>query len=404
MKNNKARWIYIFIGMIIMMCLGTVYSWSIFRLPIEREFSISIAESGYPYMFSLAFYALFVLLTGKYIEKYSPRKIIALGGVLVGSGWILSSFASNIYILTLSYGVMIGSGVGIVYGVPMNVIAKWFPDKKGLATGLVLVGFGLSPFITAPIASYLVQSRGVMDAFFIMGIAFLVIIPILSLFIKAPKEESKVEINSTTKDFDAKNMVKTTEFKILYTNFIFGSMIGLMIIGITSNVGVEMINLSEKTVAGFMSLFAIFNGLGRVSFGIITDKLNIKTAMRLSYILIMIAAVLMLFLGEKNSKIYMISFCIFWFNLGGWLAIAPTSTMNLFGTRSYSKNYGVVFTAYGIGAILGVVISGVLKDIFSSYLIIFFFIIAVSMTGYIISGKIIQTHKIFKIVKTIESK
>lgn len=384
--NNNKRWGYIIVGIIIMMCLGTVYSWSVFRLPVERYFSIGTAESGYPYMFSLAFYSLFVLLTGKYIDKYSPTKIISFGGILVGLGWILSAFAPNIYVLTVSYGMLIGAGVGIVYGVPMNVIAKWFPDKKGLATGLVLVGFGLSPFVTAPIASYLVASQGVMKAFLILGIAFAIIIPVLSLTVKNPEEQQD---NNTKKldnnnDMTTKEMIETKDFKGLYVTFVLGTMIGLMIIGITSNVGVELINLSEQQVATFMSLFAVFNGLGRVSFGVITDKYSNKFAKTLSYTLILIAGIMMLMAGPGSTVIYVLAFCILWLNLGGWLAIAPTTTMNLFGSKNYSKNYGVVFTAYGIGAILGVVISGMLKTAFGGYTGVFYSIVVTAVIGLII--------------------
>lgn len=386
--NNKKRWGYIIIGIIIMMCLGTVYSWSVFRLPIERHFNVGTSESGYPYMFSLAFYSLFVLLTGKYIEKYSPRKIISFGGVLVGIGWILSAFAPNIYVLTVSYGMIIGSGVGIVYGVPMNVIAKWFPDKKGLAVGLVLVGFGLSPFITAPIASYLVETQGVMNSFLIMGVAFLLIIPLLSIALKYPEviQGSQADKDTSQNDCETKEMIKTRSFKGLYINFVFGTMIGLMIIGITSNVGVELIKLSEGSVATLMSLFAVFNGIGRVGFGWITDKFSNKIAMRLSYTLILVAAILMLMAGENSEVLYVVAFCIFWLNLGGWLAIAPTATMNLFGTKNYSKNYGVVFTAYGIGAIMGVIGSGMLKEAFGGYTGIFCFIVLICIVGYVVIG------------------
>lgn len=385
--NSINRWWLIIVGIIIMMCLGTVYSWSVFRLAIERYFEIGTAESGYPYMFSLAFYSLFVLLTGKYIEKYTPTRIICFGGLLVGLGWILSAFAPNIYILTLSYGMFIGAGVGIIYGVPMNVIAKCFPDKKGLATGLVLVGFGLSPLVTAPIARYLVASQGVMKAFLILGIAFSVLIPLLSLAMnRTEAQENNHYINQDiTNDMTTKEMLKSRDFKSLYITFIFGTMIGLMIIGITGNVGVELIKLSEKNIALLMSLFAVFNGLGRVLFGIITDRYSNKFSMTLSYSLILIAGFMMLIAGSETTIIYVIAFCLLWLNLGGWLAIAPTTTLKLFGSKNYSKNYGAIFTAYGIGAIIGVITSGLLKDTFGGYTAVFYFIILTSIIGLVIT-------------------
>lgn len=312
---------------------------------------------------------------------------MVLGGLLVGIGWIASAFATNIYILTLTYGVLIGTGVGIIYGVPINMIAKWFPDKKGLATGLTLVGFGLSPFITAPIARYLVESQGVMKTFLILGIGFIIILPLLALLMKNPVvvQEVKIEIDTDVINLNSKEMIKSKEFKVLYINFLFGTMIGLMIIGITSNVGVELINLDLKTVATLMSLFAVFNGIGRVLFGIIADKYSSKIAMTISYILIIIAGIIMLMAGPQTTILYMIAFCILWLNLGGWLAIAPTTTLNLFGTKNYSTNYGVIFTAYGVGAILGVIISGSLKETFGGYAPVFYFMVGISIIGLIIT-------------------
>ena len=118
--NQKS--VYVVLGIIIMMCLGTVYSWSVFRLQVESLFQVGTTQSGYPYMVSLAFYALFMLLAGKYLDRYSPRMIVSLGGILVASGWVLSAYAPNIYLLTVTYGVLMGSGVGIAYGVPISVV------------------------------------------------------------------------------------------------------------------------------------------------------------------------------------------------------------------------------------------------------------------------------------------
>jgi MFS family permease len=376
------------------MCLGTVYSWSIFRIPVEEFFSISTMQSGLPYMVSLAFYAFSMFTTGKYLDKYSPKSIILIGGVLVGLGWILSGYAANIYILTVSYGIILGTGVGIVYGVPMTAVAKWFPEKKGLMVGFVLVGFGLSPFITAPIARHLVESYGIMQSFKMLGISFGVIIALLGYLFRYPDEyDNKLFVKTPRaiddmNDINTEKMIKTASFKGLYLSFIVGTMIGLMLIGMTSNVGIELIQLSPRTVALLMSVFAVFNGMGRPIFGWITDKLSYKKAMLISFVSIIIAAILMLMAKEGSLGLFSIAFSIFWFNLGGWLAIAPTSTLAIYGTKHYSQNYGVVFTAYGIGAILGVLISGYLKDIHQGYHSIFYFVIVLCMAGILLSQKI----------------
>lgn len=396
-KNDfQIRWIYAILGIVIMLCLGTVYSWSIFRGAVEKFYNIGATQSGFPYMVSLAFYALFMFLSGPYLSKYSPRLIILVGGILVGAGWILSGYAQNIYILTITYGVIIGSGVGIVYGVPMNVVAKWFPEKKGLMVGLVLVGFGLSPFITAPLASKLMEIYGILTTFKILGVAFGIIIPLLSYVFKYPLQakEGSVEnkVNDTV-DNNTSEMIKSKNFKGIYISFLIGTMIGLMIVGMTNSVGVDMIKLPQNKVTFLMTIFAVFNGVGRPTFGWITDKLNIKKSMLISYGLISIAAILMLLAKEGSVVLYTIAFCIFWFNLGGWLAIAPASTLSTYGTKYYSQNYGVVFTAYGLGAIIGVLISGILKDIADGYHPIFLFILFLCLLGLLSSQRLIKIKR-----------
>ncbi|MGB5823534.1 MAG: OFA family MFS transporter [Proteocatella sp.] len=397
-KKSKVlnRWIYVVLGIIIMMCLGTVYSYSVFRIPVEAIFGVGTTQSGLPYMTALACYAFFMFLTGKHLDKYNPRIFILIGGGLVSLGWILSSFAPNIYILTLTYGVISGSGVGIAYGAPMTVVAKWFPEKKGLAVGLVLIGFGLSPLITAPLARNLVEYYGIMNTFLILGLSFGVIIAILSYPFKYPSLQEESGLTSVKQEAvilnetDTKNMIKSGSFKALYINFIIGTMIGLTLIGLTNSVGVQLVGLPPKRVTALMAIFAIFNGIGRPIFGWLTDKLSSRKAMLISYSLIILSALLILSAGEGGLFKYAISFSIFWFNLGGWLAIAPTSTMKMYGIKHYSQNYGVVFTAYGIGAITGVVSSGMLLDAHGNFDYVFYFIIALALTGIAVTTKFIS--------------
>jgi MFS family permease len=242
---QKERWLYVLLGIIIMMFLGTVYSYSVFRIPLEEQFQIGSTESGLPYMTSLAFYAIFMFLTGKYIGKYSPRVIILTGGLLVVLGWIMSSFATNIIMLTITYGCIGGAGVGIAYGAPMNVVAKWFPEKKGFAVGMVLIGFGLSPLITAPLARFLVESFGVMQTFLILGVSLSVLLPVVVFPLRYPREidikqveyaEGKVD---ETLNVQIHEMIRMKSFRGVYLNFVIGTMIGLMLIGSTVNIGVD---------------------------------------------------------------------------------------------------------------------------------------------------------------------
>lgn len=386
---------YVILGFIIMLFLGSIYSYSIYRIAIEDIFSIGSIASGLPYMTSLFFYSLFMFITGHFIDKFNPRIIMLIGVILVSLGMILSSFASNIIFLTITYGFISGIGVGITYGVPISIAAQWFPERKGLMVGLVLIGFGLSPLFIAPLIEGFVRTYGVMNTFLIQGFVYLIILPFLSFQFKSPNKITIriVDFNQFIQEVN-QSILDLTKKKIfwgIYLNFILGTMIGLMLIGLTTLVGMQMFGYEKSSIPFLIGLFAIFNGLGRPVFGWIVDQFTIKISMLLSYALIVIAALLVIFLYEYRI-IFIISFSLFWFNLGAWLAIAPTSSLKVFKEKNSSKNYGLIFTAYGIGAIIGTVLSGSIIDITRNFLYIFYLVIAVSCIGFLIVNALIEDN------------
>lgn len=397
----RGEWLYVFLGLVIMMMLGTVYSWSVFRLPVEELYSVGATQSGLPYMTALLFYSLFMFLTGRYFKGWSPRATILVGSLLVSVGWILSAFAPSIQVLTVTYGVISGAGVGIAYGAPLAVVTRWFPEKKGLVIGLVLLGFGLSPLLTAPLARMLVEQYGVTRTFLVLGIVFGMLLPVLSMPFKYPESEGaegggSSGVSAGARDVTSAEMMKSANFKGLYFNFIIGTMIGLMMIGLTSSIGTELIGMAQKDVVLFISIFAVFNGIGRPVFGWLTDRLSAKTAMLLSYAQIITAAGLMLSAKNGSVGLFAVAFAMFWFNVGGWLAIAPTATNNMYGPKHYSQNYGIVFTAYGIGAVLGVSSSGLLLDAFRNYDYIFYLVIASCLMGSLLTLMLLTGNKGYK--------
>ncbi len=373
----KKKNIYIILGMIINICLGSIYSWSIFRKPLEEQLNISSIDSGFPFMVFLIAYSFTMSVAGNFIEKFSPRRMTLFGGIMVSLAWFLSSMTTDINMLTLTYGVLGGIGVGIAYGVPMAVSAKWFPDKKGFAVGLTLLGFGLSPFLTAPISRYLIQSYGVFSAFRILGVVFFFVIVFLAFPLRFPNKDDNIKqkkIKNQKKSFDLSlaELLKSQKFYVLWVSFVIGTFTGLMAIGISSPVAQEIIGFSSTLSASSVALFAIFNGIGRPVFGLITDKFRFKKAAIFSFVLIVIASVIMLNAGEGKAIYYIISFSLFWFIFGGWLAIAPTAVSSIFGEKNYARNYGFLFTAYGIGAILSSLTAGMVKDSFGSYIYVFY--------------------------------
>lgn len=390
MPAESGRWVFVVLGFIINICLGSVYAYSVFRGPVQELLEASATAAGMPFMIFLALFAVMVFVGGQLIAKLGPRNLGILGGVIVGLGWMLASQSSNIAMLTITYGIIGGAGVGLAYGVPLACVGRWFPDKRGLALGLTLAGFGGSPFVSALVAAALIGSVGPMKAFFVMGLAFLVIICILFIPFRYPAEGWapagwKPAAGKALVDLNMGEMVKTKAFYGLFLCYTIGCLAGLMAIGISSNVAQEIIMIPAATAATLVGVFAIFNGVGRPIFGTITDKLSPRAAAIISFVIILVASLGMLAAGEGNVVLYVICFMGFWLCLGGWLAIAPTATTTFFGVVNYAKNYGLIYLAYGVGAILGGIISGQAKDTFGSYKVAFYPTAGLAILGIIIA-------------------
>lgn len=399
LEAKKGRWVFVLIGLIINISLGAVYAWSVFRKPLESLFHVGAIESGMPFMFFLAFFALTMPFAGGYLDKFGPRIVIMLGGALVGAGWILASFATGIGMLSISYGLIAGGGVGLVYGGPIALATKWFPDRKGLAVGLTIMGFGLSPFITAPLAVWLISLYGPLMTFRILGIVFLALIILLGMLLKFPPVGWKPQgWTSTTAalacaDLTTSQMLKTSSFYGLWLCYVIGTLSGLMAIGIASSVGQEIVKLDAAAAALAVSIFAVFNGAGRPIFGWLTDRIKPRYSAVASFVLIFFASVGMLAVGKADTALYLIFFSIFWLCLGGWLAIAPAASCAFFGTGHHGKNYGLIFTAYGLGAILGTLMSGMVKDKFGSYTNVFYLTAGLAVIGIIIAYLFLKQPK-----------
>jgi MFS family permease len=390
MPAESGRWLFVVLGFIINICLGSVYAYSVFRGPVQKLLDASATAAGMPFMVFLALFAIMVFVGGQIIARMGPRNLGILGGIIVGVGWMLSSKATSMTMLTVTYGIIGGGGVGLAYGVPLACVGRWFPDKRGLALGLTLAGFGGSPFISANVASSLIASSGPMQTFFIMGLVFLIIMCILFIPFRYPAEgwapagwkAASVTVGAS---MNMGEMVKTKTFYGLFLCYTIGSLAGLMAIGISSSVAQEIILIPAATAAILVGVFAIFNGAGRPIFGVLTDKLSPKGAAIISFIIILVASLGMLVAGEGSVVLYVICFIGFWLTLGGWLAIAPTATTTFFGVANYAKNYGIVFLAYGLGAILGGIIAGQAKDTFGSFTVAFYPTAGLAVLGIILA-------------------
>ncbi len=420
MPAESGRWILIVLGFIINICLGSVYAYGVFGKQLATEWKFDLTTSGgvfqqqIPFGVFLLFFAAIFPFAGQILEKLGPKKQGIIGGIIVAAGWILAAFVSrldtaNVPLFVLTYGVVGGIGVGLCYIAPIQVATRWFPDKKGLATGLTVAGFGGSPFVSTYVGSELIKMNNqVSDAFLYLGIAFLVILIVSFMFMSFPdpgwtpagwKPKATAAAATSAVNYNRNEIVKTPTFWFLFACFAIGSLAGLMAIGVYANVfshtkvalTVSTAALSTATIVQF--ILAPFNAGGRPVLGSVTDKLGPRVAAMITFVLIAAAAGGMIYVNKGagdastlTKVLYFVCFAAFYAGLGGWLAIAPTATAQYFGAKFSSRNYGIVFLAYGIGGLIATFVAAYSKDIFGEVLDMFIPVAILAVLGFLMAA------------------
>ena len=384
--QKQSKQLVIIASIIAMILMGTVYSYSVFRPYVESEYQIGTLLSGIPYMISLLCYAFSVMITGRYLTPNRIRRIAVTGTILIVIGWFLSSITTSFVMFSISYGVLMGIGVGMVYGLPIFMTQKLFPKRSGFMTGIILLGFGMSPLLTAPLAKILIDLTTMRQTFLILGMTFFIIQMPLMYFFKL-HAHNQVE---TSQFIEVRTVLKP--FKRIYLLFVIAATIGLMMIGLSYQIGVTVYQFNAVDVTWSLSIFAFMNGIARPIFGRLMDKKGFNYAVITSLLLMFIASIIGLINQGQYLVLYLISFGLFWFNLGAWLAIVPATIKEFYGIKHYAKTYGVMFTAYGLGAILGTFVSGIIMDLLSwtTYLYIVIIIFLVLSTFVLSKTKIIK--------------
>jgi MFS family permease len=358
-----------------LLLLGTVYSWSVVRVYVESSFSINASLSGLPYMASLVFYSISMFFSGKLINRYRPYLVIG-GALLFILGFYLSSLTQNIFQLTFVYGVFLGTGVGMIYGVPLYIINQTFSSRVGFYSGLVLLGFGFSNVIMTPILRYLLETFGVSQTFFYVGLTAIVVF-ILTLAPLLKPYPIKI-IKLIKKSYDKQT------FSLLYFVFLLSLISGLMIIGLSYRIGVINYLFDPTYVSISVSLFAIGNAFSRPLFGYFIDKIGLFKTGFIALSILLFAGILSLFNNGVSFVIFSISYGLLWMSLGSWIAIAPISIKVIFGKDMYAQLYGILFTAYGLAGVIGTLFSGYILDSFESPSLIYVLIIVISSINIIL--------------------
>jgi OFA family oxalate/formate antiporter-like MFS transporter len=415
MSDNKSktietkitnRWIIVIGAIMIQLALGAIYAWSAFTTPLQgatgnlSEFAFTKTETQAIFSAGLATFAIFTIIGGRLSIKYGPRKIALLGGILLGLGYILGSTVGANFALKLIFiGILGGAGIGLGYVVPIAVGVKWFPDKKGLVSGLAVAGFGFGAFIwillanppsilgfngliTKQTGTYVYTIANVDNAFLIYGVLFFLLVAIGSLVMKNPPtgwkpagwnppvcdpNQKKVGLNCKPLE-----MCKTKTFYLLWLMFIIGALAGLMVIGNVQNFakspsdgftayGFSVQEAMDYAVIGAAVCLPIFNGAGRIVWGQVSDKIGRRKTL-ISMFIFQGIMMMVFFYTTSNPFIFYIVAALIGFNFGGNFALFPAACADSFGSENLGLNYGFIFTAYGIGGIVGPILAGTVQD------------------------------------------
>jgi OFA family oxalate/formate antiporter-like MFS transporter len=362
-------WIVTFSGTGINLALGILYTWSIFKGAIKASiekggpgaFNWNLASLNDPYAICCIVFAFAMILAGKCQDRYGPRVTAFIGGILVSLGFIMISQTTSYAIWVIGFGILAGTGIGFGYSAATPPALKWFPPARtGLIAGLVVSGFGLASVYIAPLSQYLVGVWGLQKAMLFFGIAFLVVVCGLSILLSNPPAgyvpESSVAkagqpVPAPKKQYDARpsELMKTPSFYVIWTIYFIGAGAGLMIIG--SVAGMAQKSMGELAFLA-VAILAIGNAGGRVIAGVISDKIGRRATL---LIMLTFQAVLMLVAipvvgAQKTSGLLLVILATFLgFNYGTNLSLFPSLTKDNWGLKNFGINYGIVFTAWGVG-------------------------------------------------------
>jgi OFA family oxalate/formate antiporter-like MFS transporter len=381
------RWMVALGAVAVQLALGAIYAWSVFTPKLTDKsgsYQFTATQSQWIFSVGLAVFALVMIYAGKLQQKIGPKKVCMAGGIVLGVGYILGGFlGSSFFGQLLFIGVVGGAGIGLGYVVPIAVGMKWFPDKKGLITGLAVAGFGFGALIWVKLGdSWWFGGKGLLNdtsifglpvvqsVFLIYGVIFALLVLLGSTVMVNPPAGWLPEgykppvakagaVSKGTDEYQSGEMLRTPQFYALWTTFLFSAMTGLMVIGIIKLFGIDALTASlgdkesaSKAAGTAMAWFAIFNGLGRIAWGMVSDKIGRKMALTLMCLFQGIIMLAFYNLGQSVLGMTLGAWII-GFNFGGNFALFPGATADNFGTKSVGVNYPWVFTSYGFAGIFG---------------------------------------------------
>ena len=376
-----SRWWRVVGGMSMNLALGALYAWSVFVAPLEKEFGWKRAETSNVFTIAVVVFALTFIVAGRLQDKFGPFWVSLTGGILVSLGFFLCAYTHSLNYLYVCFGVINGLGNGFGYATPIPVMAKWFPDKRGLAVGLAVAGYGGGSAIFGPLANLkLIPAYGVHTTFMILGVIFL-FMTVLGAFLLhnppagykpagwAPAPASKAA--ATTYEFSPSEVVRTPAFYFMWVAYALGCSAGLMVISqlvpFAKSVGIPSAALATMGLV----VGAVGNAAGRILSGWMSDALGRLNVLRLMIAISMIAMPILYQVGGNVALLYVVVFVVY-YCYGTQLSVNGSTAADFWGTKNAGINYGMLFTAWGVAGIIGPRIAGVLYDKYKNYQMAFY--------------------------------
>jgi OFA family oxalate/formate antiporter-like MFS transporter len=373
MRTNN-RWVIAIAGVFLQIALGAVYAWSVFRVPLSKQFGWSISEVTLTFTISIFVLGFAAFFGGLWLNRKGPRIVALTGGALYGLGVFLASFSHSLSWLYLSYGLIGGIGLGFGYIVPVAVLVKWFPDRRGLITGIAVGGFGAGALITAPVATRLIQSVGVLSTFAYLGIAYFLITIISGAFMQNPPDGWKPEGWSPTTlqtsqraghDFVLSEALKTWQWYALWLLLFLNTCAGISVISQEAPIFQELTGASAIAAAGMVGLASIGNAVGRVFWAWVSDLITRRATFAVMFIL----QVLLFWFLPSIATVALMTIVTFVVLMcyGGGFGTMPAFAADYFGPKNVGPIYGLMLTAWSFASAVGPLLIAHMRETAGSY-------------------------------------
>lgn len=382
---NHTRWLTLFGTIITQFALGSVYTWSLFNGQLSHKLEAPISQVAFSFGLLSLGLAVASSLAGKLQEKFGVRNVTIGAGVLMAIGFYLTAHSSNLFMLYLSAGVLVGLADGAGYLMTLSNCVKWFPERKGLISACAIGAYGLGSLGFKFICGYLLSVYSLENTFMIWGGLAMTMIIIGALFMKeAPARQMNAGASKTaTRDFSLAEAVRMPQYWMLALMFLTACMSGLYVIGVAKDIGEGLVHLSTQTAANAVTIIAIANLSGRLILGVMSDKVARIRVITLAQVVSLVGMSIMLF-THMNETTFFISIACVAFSFGGTITVYPSLVSDFFGLNNLTKNYGLIYLGFGIGSVMGSLIA----SLFGGFTITFSLIMALLVISLIMSATI----------------